>query len=86
MLTVSLNGLIYVTISLPPQLFTVWGQNRERGWKKVALEMFPVIAGLKPAIDAFRVASGAKIEEGQKLDPLTEMVRELGLTHRRRLI
>ena len=91
MLTVSLfDGIIYVTISLPPQLFTVWGQNRDRGWKKVALEMFPVIAGLKPAIDAFRVASGAKIEEGQKYEPLQEMVRDdyyyYYLSQRQRLI
>ena len=54
-------------------LFLVWGQNREAGRKKVFREMVPVILGLKPALDAFRVASGAKIEEGQMLDPLLEM-------------
>ena len=67
-------------------LLTVWGQNRELGLKKVVLEMIPVVTGLKPAADAFRVASGAKIEEGQKFDPLTEMVREFALSQRRRLI
>ena len=48
--------------------------------------MIPVVAGMKPAVDAFRVASNAKIEEGQKFDPLSEMVREFGLSQRRRLI
>ena len=37
--------------------------------------MIPVVVGLKPAVDAFRVASGAKIEEKQTFDILTEMVR-----------
>ena len=37
------------------------------------LEMIPVVSGLKPAVDAFRVASGAKIAEGQVVDPLLEM-------------
>ena len=78
--------MYHVLISLLLQLFTIWGQNRERGWKKVALEMIPVVAGMKPAVDAFRVASNAKIEEGQKFDPLSEMVREFGLSQRRRLI
>ena len=38
--------------------------------------MVPVVAGLKPAVDAFRVASGTKIEEKQIFDPETEMVSE----------
>ena len=42
--------------------------------------MLPVIIGLKPAIDAFRVASGVQMEEGQVFDPLTEMVRESGFS------
>ena len=35
--------------------------------------MIPVVVGLKPAVDAYRVASEAKIEEGQIFEPLTEM-------------
>ena len=38
--------------------------------------MIPVVVGLKPAVDAFRVASGAKIEENQAFGPLAEMVSE----------
>ena len=54
-------------------LFFVLLQNKRRGWKTVLLEMIPVVVGLKPAVDAFRVVSGAKIAEGQTFDPLTEM-------------
>ena len=54
-------------------LFLVWAQNRKMGRNYVLREMVPVILGLKPAFDAFRVASGAKIKEGQVLDPLLEM-------------
>ena len=54
-------------------LFVVWAQNRKMGWKRLLREMVPVVVGLKPAVDAFRVASGAKIEEGQAFDPLAEM-------------
>ena len=50
------------------------GQNRKMGLKRLALEMIPVIVGLKPAVDAFRVASGAKTEEGQLFEPFSEMV------------
>ena len=39
--------------------------------------MVPVIFGLKHAVDAFRVASGVKIEEGQTFEPLAEMVSDL---------
>ena len=49
-------------------------QNRKLGWKRQMLEMIPVLCGLKPAVDAFRVASDVKIEEGQLFEPLMEMV------------
>ena len=58
----------------------VWGQNNKLGLRRVLYEMIPVIGGLKPAVDAFRVASGAKIEEGQTFDPLNEMVSEFALS------
>ena len=44
------------------------------GSKRLLLEMIPVVVGLKPAVDAFRVSSGAKIEEKQTFEPLAEMV------------
>jgi len=52
------------------------------GWKRLLLEMIPVVVGLKPAVDAFRVASGTKIEEKQTFDPLAEMVSELMVSWR----
>ena len=55
-------------------LLTVYGQNRKMGSKRLLLEMIPVVVGLKPAVDAFRVSSGAKIEEKQTFEPLAEMV------------
>ena len=54
-------------------LITVYGQNRKMGSKRIIREMIPVVVGLKPALDAYRVASGAKIEEKQALNPLEEM-------------
>ena len=36
--------------------------------------MIPIVVGLKPAVDAFRVGSGAKMLEGQACEPLAEMV------------
>ena len=54
----------------------MYGQNRKMGLKRLILEMIPVVVGLKPAVDAFRVASGSKIEEKQAFDPLAEMVSE----------
>ena len=54
-------------------LFIVWVQNHKMGWKRVLVEMIPVVVGLKPAVDAYRIAAGAEIEEGQSFDPLTEL-------------
>ena len=68
--------------SLPlPQLVVVYCQNRKMGGKRLVLEMIPVVVGLKPAVDAFRLASGAKIEEKQTFDPLAEMVRRVCLLY-----
>ena len=58
------------------QLLVTFVQNHKRGSKSLLLEMIPVVAGLKPAVDAFRVASGAKMEEKQTFHPFIEMVSE----------
>ena len=55
------------------QFCLVWAQNRKKGKKKVFLETIPVIVGLKPAVDAYRVVNCAKIEEFQLVDPIMEM-------------
>ena len=36
-------------------------------------EAFPVLIGFKPAVDAYNIAKGKKQENGQSIDPLTEM-------------
>ena len=52
--------------------------SRHDGWKlgmkRVFLDMIPVVVGLKPAVDAYRVASRTNQEEGQLFNPLGEMV------------
>ena len=60
-------------------LFTTCLQNQKRGWKRVFSEMLPILLGLKPTLDAFRVASGRKIERGQIVDPLMEMTLTKGI-------
>ena len=53
--------------------FMVILQHRKRGWVNTLLEVVIVVLGLKPAIDAFRVATSKKKEHGQILDPISEM-------------
>ena len=42
--------------------------------EKVAYEALTVLLFIKPAVDAFRVASGAKAEEGSAVEPMAELV------------
>ena len=67
------------------QLLVTFVQNHKRGSKRLLLEMIPVVAGLKPAVDAFRVVSGVQIKEKQTFNPLAEMVRSAFDASRRRL-
>ena len=54
-------------------MLAVWAINRKLGMWRVLKEWFPILLGYKPAVDAYRVAIGAKPEAGQATDPLTEM-------------
>ena len=54
-------------------LFMTAMNNRRRGLKAVIIECIPVLVGLKPALDAHRVVSGSKMQEGKIVDPLLEM-------------
>ena len=58
-------SLSMILTSIFLSLFTIWGSNRKRATKLVLQEIIPVVLGLKPAVDAFRVARGVEIEEGQ---------------------
>jgi hypothetical protein len=66
-------SLASLTVSIGIQMFTVWVQNRKLGMKKVVWELIPILLGYKPAVDAYRVATGAKQEVGAALDPMLEM-------------
>ncbi|GMI00204.1 hypothetical protein TrST_g8614 [Triparma strigata] len=61
-----------ISLNLLLQASLVAFQN----WKKKKLipkELFAVFTGMKPAIDAHRVASGTEREPHQRLDPLAEL-------------
>jgi hypothetical protein len=51
----------------------VWAQNKKLGMLRVMMEWFPILIGFKPAVDAYRVATGAKQEVGAAMDPMNEM-------------
>jgi len=65
--------LVTILLSIVLQLIIIVGQNRKRGLKRMMLEALPVLVGLKPAVDAFRIACGVKEEVGGTTDALTEM-------------
>jgi hypothetical protein len=54
-------------------MLVVWGQNRKLGMTRVLREWIPILLGYKPAVDAYRVATGSKQEVGTALDPMLEM-------------
>ena len=65
--------LVTLGTSVFLNLLIIFVQNRKLGMKRTFIEAMPVFVGLKPAVDAMRVASGASIEEGQVFNPLGEM-------------
>jgi hypothetical protein len=46
-------------------------QNQHRGWLAVAYEVGIVLCFLKAPVDAYRVASGQKLQPGELVAPLT---------------
>ena len=67
------STLAMLAASISLMIWVVITQNRKMGIGKILLEVLTVIFGLKPAVDAYRVASASSILEGQLLDPLIEM-------------
>jgi hypothetical protein len=63
-----------LVVSIGLQMLTVWGQNRKLGMKRVVREWIPILLGYKPAVDAYRVATGAKQEVGTAMDAMFEMM------------
>jgi hypothetical protein len=72
-------SLVSLIASVVFQMFTVWAQNKKMGTKKVFKEFIPIWLGFKPAVDAYRVASGVKQEKGQSFNPMLEMTFMKGL-------
>jgi hypothetical protein len=66
-------SLASLAVSIGLQMLAVGVQNRRLGMKRVGWELIPILLGYKPAVDAYRVATGAKQEVGVVIDPMTEM-------------
>jgi hypothetical protein len=62
-----------LAVSIGLQILIVWAQNRKLGITRVLKEWTPILLGYKPAVDAYRVATGAKQEVGAAVDPMFEM-------------
>ena len=66
-------SLASLVVSIGFQMLAVWVQNRKLGTKRVVREWIPILLGYKPAVDAYRVATGAKHKVGAAIDPMVEM-------------
>mmetsp|Transcript_8732 Transcript_8732/g.17684 ORF Transcript_8732/g.17684 Transcript_8732/m.17684 type:complete len:464 (-) Transcript_8732:1299-2690(-) len=71
-------GLFYASLtslllSAFLQIFTVWFIYRPLGKMRAVRECSWILIGLKPAVDAYRVASGKKQEAKTLMPPLNEM-------------
>ncbi|GMI23828.1 hypothetical protein TrCOL_g8666 [Triparma columacea] len=66
-------SLASLAVSIGIQMLLVWGQNRKLGMKRVVWEWIPILLGYKPAVDAYRVAIGAKQKVGTATDSMAEM-------------
>lgn len=64
-------GTILLSMSL--QLLIVAAQNKKRGIKRVVLEALPVLVGLKPAVDAYRIAGRVEEDSKASIDTLMEL-------------
>jgi hypothetical protein len=66
-------SLASLAVSIGIQMFAIWAGYRKLGMKKVVREWIPILLGYKPAVDAYRVATGAKQEVGVTGDPMMEL-------------
>ena len=72
-------SLTSLAASIGIQLLFTWGQNRKLGKKKLLMEWIPILLGYKPAVDAYRVATGAKQPVGTPMNPMVEMTYMKGI-------
>jgi hypothetical protein len=66
-------SLASLVASIGLQMLFVFAQNKKLGMKRVVREWIPILLGYKPAVDAYRVATGVKQEVGVAVDPMLEM-------------
>jgi hypothetical protein len=66
-------SLASLVVSIGLQMLFVFAQNRKLGMKRVVRECVPILLGYKPAVDAYRVATGSKQEVGTAIRPMMEM-------------
>ena len=62
-----------VALSFLLQVLLVVVQNRRRGMKRMVREVLAVFVALKPALDAFRIATGEKKSVKSVIDPVGEL-------------
>ena len=62
-------SLVSLSFSQFAQLSLVYLNDRSHGVKKVVKEAIPILLGFKPAVDAYRVATGEKMQVGQMAAP-----------------
>ena len=61
-----------MSLSIVIQLLIAYIQNRKKGKWALIRELLIVLSGLKPAVDAYRIATGYE-DELSTLDPLLDM-------------
>ena len=66
-------SLACLTTSIVLQMRVVVFQNRKKRVLRIFKEMLIVVSGMKAAVDAYKVASGAGQEKDTEFDPVTEM-------------
>ena len=61
------------SINMALQLGIVYANGKKRGATLLAREGLYVLSGIKPAVDAYRVVSGAKGDADSLLNPMVEL-------------
>ena len=67
------SSVMSLFLSVLLQLFVVYHQNKQLGWRRILRESLPVVIGFKPAVDAYRVAAGVKQDVELMFSPLVEL-------------
>jgi hypothetical protein len=68
-----------VGLNMLLQMVVAVYQNKHRGWLAVAFEVGFILCFLKAPVDAYRVASGHKRQQGDPVDPLVVLAIGKGL-------